>query len=249
MLPDLALALRLQTLDRKIANFEGEIATLPKHIAEIEKKLDLHTRRLDADRAALAANQRERKKLEGDIQLIGQKVSKLKDQTLSAKTNEQYKAFQNEINYAEGEVRKAEDKILDLMEQSEPLDKNVKAAEVHLAEERQQVEREKTQAREQTASNQKQLSETQADRKTIVGQMDGSFYTEYERIRKKTKNRPVADGTEGRCTACQITLRPQFFQDLRRGDKIMFCESCGRILTYNPVIDVESDIATSSHTA
>ena len=249
MLPDLALALRLQTLDRKIANFEGEIATLPKHIAEIEKKLDLHTRRLDADRAALAANQRERKKLEGDIQLIGQKVSKLKDQTLSAKTNEQYKAFQNEISYAEGEVRKAEDKILDLMEQSEPLDKNVKAAEVHLAEEKQQVEREKTQAREQTASNQKQLSETQADRKTIVGQMDGSFYTEYERIRKKTKNRPVADGTEGRCTACQITLRPQFFQDLRRGDKIMFCESCGRILTYNPVIDVESDIATSSHTA
>ena len=249
MLPDLALALRLQTLDRKIANFEGQIATLPKHIAEIEKKLDLHTRRLDADRAALAANQRERKKLEGDIQLIGQKVSKLKDQTLSAKTNEQYKAFQNEISYAEGEVRKAEDKILDLMEQSEPLDKNVKAAEVHLAEEKQQVEREKTQAREQTASNQKQLSETQADRKTIVGQMDGSFYTEYERIRKKTKNRPVADGTEGRCTACQITLRPQFFQDLRRGDKIMFCESCGRILTYNPVIDVESDIATSSHTA
>ncbi len=246
---ELALALRLQALDRKIAGLETEIATLPKHIAEIEKKLEAHTRRLEADRAALAANQRDRKKLEGDIQVHDQKISKLKDQMLGAKTNEQYKAFQNEISYAEGETRKAEDRILDLMEQSEPLERNVKAAEVHLQEERQHVEREKTHARERTTIDQKELAARQADRKTIVAEMSPAFYTEYERIRKKSKNTPIADATDGRCSACQISLRPQFFQDLRRGDKIMFCESCGRILTYNPVIDVESDAAASRQTA
>src|SRR5579875_365758 len=132
MLQDLALALRLQALDRKIASLDNEIATLPKHIAEIEKRLESHTRRLEADHAALTANQRDRKKLEGDIQVQEQKISKLKDQMLQAKTNDQYRAFQNEISYAEGEIRKSEDKILDLMEQSEPLDKNVKAAEGEL---------------------------------------------------------------------------------------------------------------------
>src|SRR5690242_12163046 len=105
MLQDLALALRLQALDRKIAGLENEIATLPKHIGDIEKKLDAHTRRFEADRAALAANQRERKKLEGEIQVHEQKISKLRDQMLQAKTNEQYRAFQNEIAYAEGESR------------------------------------------------------------------------------------------------------------------------------------------------
>ena len=109
MLQDLALALRLQALDRKLASLEDEIARLPKYIAEIERKLESHKRRLEADQAALAANQRDRKKLEGDIQVHQQKVSKLKEQMLGAKTNEQYKAFQNEIAYAEGEVRKAED--------------------------------------------------------------------------------------------------------------------------------------------
>ena len=54
-------------------------------------------------------------------------MSKLRDQMAGAKTNEQYKAFQNEIAYASGEIRKAEDRILDFMEQSEPLDKNVKS--------------------------------------------------------------------------------------------------------------------------
>ena len=248
MLQELALALRLQALDRKIASLETEIATLPKHIAEIEKRLEAHTRRLEADRNALTANQRDRKKLEGDIQLHEQKISKLRDQMLGAKTNEQYKAFQNEIGYIETEVRKAEDRILDFMEQSEPLDKNVKATEVELKKEQKHVETEKTHARERTAVDQKDLIEMRVERHAVAQQMDAPFYKEYERVRKKTKNTPIADGTEGRCTACQIALRPQFFQDLRRGDKVMFCESCGRILTYNPVIDVATEVGAGQQT-
>ncbi len=249
MLQDLALALRLQALDRKIASLENEIATLPKHIAEIEKRLESHTRRLEVDRAALSANQRDRKKLEADIQVHQQKISKLKDQMLGAKTNDQYQAFMHEISYAEGEVRKAEDKILDLMEQSEPLEKNVKAAEVRLKQEQQHVESEKKNARERTAADQKEVAETRAERKSVSGEMDPKLYTEYERIRKKTKNTAIADATDGRCDACQIALRPQFFQDLRRGDRIMFCESCGRIVTYNPIVDISSDVAASQQIA
>jgi predicted nucleic acid-binding Zn-ribbon protein len=249
MLPDLHLALRLQALDRRIATLEGEIAALPKHIAEIEKQLEAHTRQLERDRAALAANARDRKKLEGDIQVHEQKISKLRDQMLQAKTNEQYRAFQNEIAYAEGEIRKAEDRILDLMEQSELLDKNVKASEVDLKKQQRYVEGEKKIARERTAASQKELAEKTAERKSISAQMDPKFYVDYERIRKKTKNTPIAEAVDGRCDACRISLRPQFFQDLRKGDKIMFCESCGRILVYNPVIDVASDLAASQQIA
>src|SRR3954464_10266846 len=164
MLPDLALALRLQGLDRKIASLENEIATLPKHIAEIEKKLQTHTGQLEKDRAALTANGRDRRQLEGDIQVQQQKISKLRDQSLQAKTNEQYRAFQNEINYAEGEIRKAEDRILDLMERSEALDKNVAASDVELKRQSQHVEAEKKNARDRTALDQKQLAEVTAER-------------------------------------------------------------------------------------
>jgi uncharacterized protein len=249
MLQDLALALRLQALDRNIASLENEIATLPKHIAEIERRLESHSRRLEADRAALSANQRERKKLEGDVQVQEQKISKLKTQMLEAKTNEQYRAFQNEIAYAEGEIRKAEDKVLELMEQSERLEKNVKAAEADLKQENQHVESEKRRARERTDLDQKELADRVAERKSITDQMDPKVYAHYLRIRKKTKGTVIADATEGRCSACQIALRPQFFQDLRRRDQIMFCETCGRMLTYNPVIDVASDVAATQQTA
>jgi predicted nucleic acid-binding Zn-ribbon protein len=237
MQQDLVFALRLQAIDRKIANLETEIAALPKHIAEIEKKLEAHTRRLAADRAALSKNQLDRKKFDGDIQVHQQKISKLRDQMAGAKNNEQYKAFQNEIAYAEGEIRKCEDRILELMEQAEALDSAVKAADAALKTEQKHVESEKVRARDHSAANMNALAMEQTERETVTGQMTPAFYTEYERLRKKTKNRPIADATDGRCDLCQMSLRPQFFQDLRKGDKIMFCESCGRILTYNPVIE------------
>jgi predicted nucleic acid-binding Zn-ribbon protein len=249
MLKDLALALRLQAVDRKIASLEAEVATLPRHVAEIEKKLESHTRQLEKDRAALTANGRDRRQLEGEIQTQQGKISKLRDQSLQAKNNEQYRAFQNEITYAEGEIRKAEDRILELMEGSEALDKNVAASEIELKKQTQHVEAEKKSARERTAIDQKQLAEITGQRKAIVADMTPSFYTTYERIRRKTKNTPISDATDGRCEACRIALRPQLFQDLRRGDQILLCESCGRILTYNPVVDVSGDLAASQQTA
>ncbi len=127
MLADLKLAIRLQEIDNLLVNLQREIAALPVHISVIEKKLVSHERKLEADRAALAANQKERKQSEGEIQTWEQKISKLKGQMVEAKTNEQYRAFQSEIDFCQTEIRKLEDRILDLMGESEPLDRNVKS--------------------------------------------------------------------------------------------------------------------------
>jgi len=239
---------RLQSLDKRIADLEREIATLPKHIALIEKTLDSHLRRLEADRAALAANQKERKQLEDDVKVETQKISKLRDQMLGAKTNEQYRAFQHEIAFCETAIRNAEDRTLDLMSASEPLDANVKKAEAALKEEKQQVEGEKTRARERTAVDQRQLDEANAERQQLVASLRKPAYSAYERIRKKWRGgSAVAEVTDGRCSACQILLRPQFFQDLRNSGEMMFCESCGRILYYNPPVSFEEHLAAHPH--
>jgi len=69
--------------------------------------------------------------------------------------------------------------------------------------------------------------------------MTPSILKEYDRLRKARRGVAVAEVGEGRCAACHIGVRPQFMQELRRGDKVMFCESCGRILVYNPPQSVE----------
>jgi predicted nucleic acid-binding Zn-ribbon protein len=239
MQSDLKLVLRLQSLDGHAAELIKEIATLPKHIAEIEKKLHGGERKLESDKAALTANQRDRKKLDGDIQLNEQKISKLRDQMLSAKNNEQYRAFQHEIEFCQNEISKCEDRILELMTASEPLDKNVKAAELSLKQEKQLVEEEKSVARERTARDQQALKELEEERKSVVVSVNKSVLTNYERIRKSRGGVALAEAVEGRCGMCHNSLRLQFYQELKRGDKIMTCESCNRILYYNPPVSIE----------
>ena len=239
MLPDLKLVIRLQEIDLRLAELTREISALPVHIAQIEKKLGSHERKLEADRAALSANQKERKKCEGDIQLQEQKISKLKDQMLQAKTNEQYRAFQNEIEFCQKEIRKAEDRILELMGESEPLDKNVKVAEAALKAEKAQVDAEKQQAHDRTAATEKAAADLQAERAGVVKDVTPATYQRYERVRKSRRGIGVAEAVDGRCSACNMAMRLQFFQDLKKGDQIMACESCQRILYYNPPASLE----------
>ena len=164
---------------------------------------------------------------------------------LEAKTNEQYRAFQNEIEFCQKEIRKLEDRILELMTESEPLDRNVKTAETALRAEKQQVETEKEGARERTAADQAAAAELQRERAAIASTMTPAVLQRYERARKARKGIAVAEVVDGRCTVCNIALRLQYFQDLRKDTQILSCESCQRLLYYNPPVAAE-DLAGDS---
>jgi predicted nucleic acid-binding Zn-ribbon protein len=134
------------------------------------------------------------------------------------------------------------------MTESEPLDAAVKTAEAALKEEKQQVDAEKARARERTATDQKQLDELKSERQQLVASLGKPAYSAYERIRKKWRGgSAVAEALEGRCSACQILLRPQFYQELRHASSMMFCESCGRILYYNPPVSFEEHLTAQPH--
>lgn len=244
MHPDLATTLHLQELDLRIASLRHEIASLPRQVAEIERELEGHLKRLDLDKTKLTANQRERKRLEGEIQMQQQRISKLRDQTMQAKTNEQFRAFQNEIEFCEKEIRKFEDSILELMSASEALETNVKAAEKSLTAQKTVVEGKKSEAKAQTDANQAELKTLVAERKTAAERLPASLLSTYERLR--TRNRDgiaIAEAKDGRCLACNMMLRPQFFQELKTGEQVMGCENCKRLLYVQPpAVDVAAEM-------
>jgi uncharacterized protein len=238
---DIEKALHLQRIDMQRSDLEKEIAALPKHIAVIEQQLGSHQRQLDADHATLAANQKDRRAQDADIQTHQQKISKLREQMMTAKNNEQYRAFQHEITFCEESISKCEDRILVLMEQTEQLEANVKTAEAALAKEKVHVDGEKDATRKRTAADQAKLKELLAERNQVQAALPAGVYTAYERIRRRTPI-VVAAAYGGRCGACQLELRPQMMQEIRKGDGIYYCENCRRMLYYN--VPVAFDPAT-----
>src|SRR4029079_11872813 len=89
---------------------------------------------------SVKADEGARRKYESAIQDLQGKISKYRDQSLAVKTNDQYKALLHEIQFAEQDIRSNEDKILELMVNSEAREKDVKAAEAEMKAETAEIE-------------------------------------------------------------------------------------------------------------
>jgi uncharacterized protein len=240
MLPDIEKLLELQVADKEIRKLQEEVAALPKRVASIEQKLAGTKTHLEKVRAAAKGDEANRKKLEAAIKDLQGKISKYRDQSLDVKTNEQYKALLHEIQFAEQEVRMNEDRILEVMVNVDARDKEGKAAEATLKAETAEIEREKEEARRVTAEDQKKLSEWNAKRDGLRHGISEDVLRQYERV-AKFRGTGLAEVRDQKCMGCQVMLRPQTYNEVRNGEKVMVCESCSRVYYFNPANEVKPE--------
>jgi uncharacterized protein len=233
MLQDLENLVELQVADKEILRLKEEVAALPKRVAVIEDKLAATQAKLEKAKAAAKADEAARKKHEAAILDVQGKISKYRDQSLAVKTNDQYRALMQEIQFAEQEIRANEDKILELMLNADARDKDVKAAEAELKDETAEIEKEKEQARLRTAEDQKLLAEWNGKRDKLRTGISPDVLRQYERV-MKFRGSGISEVRDQKCMACQVMLRPQTYNDVRAGQKVIECESCQRILYFNP---------------
>lgn len=230
---DLERLIQLEKVDREIARLSAEVAALPKRVAEIEHQLSDAKAKVEQARTAIKSQEHKRRSLESDIQSHQQRIAKFRDQSLDVKTNEQYRALMHEIEFTQAEIRKAEDKILEIMEGAELFDRQVKASEGSLKTQSAQVEKEKEDARALTAKDEASLKELQTERTRLRSGVAGDLLELYDRVLKARKT-ALAEAREQRCTACFVLMRPQKWNEVKAGGEVMTCDSCGRILFYDP---------------
>ncbi len=233
MHPELEKLIALQQADGEIARLREEIAALPRRVAVIETKLAGTKTQIEKAQQALAANQAARRKLEAEIQDHRGHISKYRDQSLAVKTNEQYKALLHEIEFAEQHIRTCEDKILEGMVDSEAKEAALKAAESELRAETAEIEKEKAGARARTAEDERLLAEQSARREALRGGVSTNVLEHYDRVIHQRKS-AVAEARAQKCTACNVLLRPQTYNEVRSNEQIVACDSCSRILFYDP---------------
>jgi predicted nucleic acid-binding Zn-ribbon protein len=240
MLPDIDKLLELQIADKEIRKLQDEVAALPKRVAVIEQKLAGTRAHLEKVRVAAKGDEANRKKFEANIKDLQGKISKYRDQSLDVKTNEQYKALLREIQFAEQEVRLNEDRILEVMVNVDAREKEVKAAEAELKAETAEIEKEKEEARKVTAEDEKKLSEWNAKRDALRHEISEDVLRQYERV-AKFRGSGLAEVRDHKCMGCQVMLRPQTYNEVRNGEKVMVCESCSRIYYFNPANEVKPE--------
>ena len=240
MLPDIDKLLELQIADKEIRRLQDEVAALPKRTAVIEQKLAGTKAHLEKVRVAAKGDEANRKKFEANIKDLQGKISKYRDQSLDVKTNDQYKALLHEIQFAEEEIRLNEDRILEVMVSVDTREKEVKAAEAELKAETAEIEKEKEEARKVTAEDQKKLGDWNAKRDVLRQATSEDLLRHYERV-MKFRGSGLAEVRDQKCMGCQVMLRPQIYNEVRIGEKIVICDSCQRIYYYIPANEVKPE--------
>ncbi|MCZ6600369.1 MAG: C4-type zinc ribbon domain-containing protein [Acidobacteria bacterium] len=230
---DLEALIHLQETHHKITALTYRIETeIPEHIAVVESELRVVREAVDASRGTIEQAEAARVRLEHELRLAEDKLEKYKVSLMQVKTNDEYRAALNEIDYMNRARSELESSILELMEDSETRQEQLKTLEAEFAVEDDKIRADRKvheDERDELIAERKGL---EAEVATIAEALPDSHLRVFRRIAAVRGGVALAEAANGVCIVCNVVLRPAVYQQVKRNERIIPCDSCGRILYY-----------------
>jgi len=238
MHPDLQKLYELQQMDLEAKRLRDEMIALPKLVAQLETKAKATVGQRAVVLDLIAKEETLRRRQESDVKDHQAKIARIRKQLDLATDTKQVLAFEHEIAFAKGAIDKIEDAELESMERSEQLEAQKRVADQAVADAEAKHRQESERAAATLAADKLKLAEVEAKRTAQRATIDEDALSVYDRI-ARAKGSGVAEVLNQKCMACQMMQRPQRWNDLRSRDnqEMMTCESCGRLLWYDPARD------------
>lgn len=237
---DLEHLIVLQAQDLELSKLRDELAEAPRRVKTAESALAAAESALAGCRQRLAAEEKLRRGQESEIGGHRVKLERLRRSLDSATSAQQVTAFEHEIGFAEAAIAKLEDEEFVSLERSEALEAEQSAAMATLERAGVAVAQERENAAALKVGHEATIAGVERERGELRAQITPQWLSTYDRL-VKTRGTAVAEAignaTAGKCAACQMGVRPQRWQDLTGREheaEIFSCESCGRLLFWDP---------------
>jgi len=238
---DLEALIRLQQTRDRITSLTTRIESeIPTHIAELETALREVRDRVEEGQSAIEGARKERAHLEFDLRTADEKINKYKAALMQVKTNDEYRAALNEIDYTNRTRSDLETRVLELMEDMDQRREELNGLETELQAEDEKIHTDRKVLEEERDGL---MAERAAEEKLAADIEDGlsrRLVQAYQRIATVRGGIALARAAKGVCIACNMRLRPAIYQTVKRNERVVTCDSCGRILYYEEQVEVEA---------
>jgi len=251
MKAELEKLIALQNLDTTIRRLEKELEAIPQRRAEIEGEFDQRAFEIRALESRRDEARHTRARLENEVVEQRTRAERAERNLMSSKKQEEYTAAIREADAARKQISTLETQILEQMESLEKAESALSERADEIATLNSDREARLKAFDEETQRQSQQLIASRADRDQVFANLPKPLSAMYSRISARIRDGvAVAEARNRSCSACFMALRPQVMAEIRRGEEIITCDNCGRILYYVPAESVQTDsVATRPNVA
>ena len=224
------LLIGLQDCDTRIKDAQNKKKEGPLKIEILQTDLAQSESELEAELNQLESNKGEKRAAELQIEELESKTVKSNIKLNNIKSNKEYKAALKELSDLEKEKALMEDKLLAIMEQIETLDKKCVVSKEKWEEIKKNLQKENVAVSKKLKSLEKVLKGLGKERAHFCQAIDESLITRYDALRRNKDGFAISSVISGVCQMCHMGIPPQKFNELIRGDTLMSCPNCTRII-------------------
>lgn len=220
----------LQEIDLVIDKIDGEIKQEQDGLDGRISSLVEREGRISGQEALIEELEKERRTLEDEMADKIAHVKERQSKMMQVQTSREQTALLKEIEDAKKNVKENEEKIVSIMEQVENLttetteEKNILKTEKSLVNE----EKKKVKTVIDELSKGKKTKKNKRDKQ--AGAVNGSMIQKYEILRERRNGLAIVNVLDGVCQGCFMNLPPQKYNMLLRGDQVLECPSCQRLI-------------------
>jgi len=220
----------LQECDTRMQDIQTQKEEGPKKVQLLQQRLVAVETQLMEEAEQIEACKRERRQTDQGIEDIENSLKKANIKLSNIKSNKEYQAALKEIDDLKRDKVLLEDKAIDMMEQLESLEANWAASSEKAQEMKRQFEMDRQEITRALEALNQDLDALEKERERFSQGVDTGLLTRYDSLRGRKGGIAVSPVVKGVCQTCHLRIPPQEFNELIRGDKLMTCPNCTRII-------------------
>ena len=230
MLPELKRLIDLQDLDAVIREVQVGLQKLPEEIKAREEAIAARQAAQGALKEELAELKQQRRDTETEVAEMEDGIKKSRQRLMEIKSNIEYKAMIKEIAFKEDQRDQKETRLLNLLEQMETRSRTWTEEEKDLAQEGEALERDRGQTAIELKALKQKLAGLDKQREILLRDLPAGLLKKYEFIRQRRNGSAITEARQGVCQGCYMNILPQQVIDLQKGEEIIQCPHCQRII-------------------
>ena len=226
---------QLQQIDNQLDELESLRGDLPNMVRELEEKLKSFIGDIETKEKEQKDSIKCRDDNEDEIEKLKENQKKFKAQLYQVRNNKEYDALTKEIDHTEEQINKLEAENNSLADRSKVLTQEIEDITPRLDELNKELKDKEADLKEIIKANEREETKLLDERKKMESEVKKNDLSAYMRIRKAKKGLAVATIKRSACSGCHNIVPSQRQLEIRRNNRLFFCEYCGRILVSSEI--------------